>query len=235
MTKTVLLATAAVLALTVGGASAGGVSVSTKGMNRVAHKIDRNSTDRAAAVLYDQHGTDSGIGIVSQNFESSFDAYDAQAADDFNVGAGHLWLVKEVDATGVYFGSGVGPAASETVTFYKDANGHPGKVINSATVTGTDNFGSFTIKLKHDDATKLNGGKGKNGKTFWVSVVADLDFTATGGSEWGWENQTTTVGNPAQWQNPGGGFGVCPTWDDENVCIADGQGDHMFTLRGKDL
>jgi hypothetical protein len=36
-------------------------------------------------VVYSQNGTDSGIGIVSQNFESSFDIYDAAAADDFVV------------------------------------------------------------------------------------------------------------------------------------------------------
>lgn len=231
MTKTVLLATAAVLALSVGGASAAGVSVSTKGMHAKAHKIDRVKANHANAVLYDQHGTDSGIGIVSQNFESSFDAYDSQAADDFVVPAGHRWRVREVDASGVYF-NGSGPATSETVTFYKDKNGHPGKVVGTDTVTGTDSFGSFAISLSKNGSPILRGGKKGAGKTYWVSVVANLDFFA--GGEWGWENQTTVVHNPAQWQNPGGGFGVCSSWDDENVCIPDGQGDHMFTIRGGD-
>ncbi|HEV8692354.1 MAG TPA: hypothetical protein VGQ91_18760, partial [Ideonella sp.] len=37
------------------------------------------------ATLYDQNNDDNGIGIVSQNFEATFDAYDAQGADDFAV------------------------------------------------------------------------------------------------------------------------------------------------------
>jgi hypothetical protein len=190
--------------------------------------MDRNASNRASVVLYDQHGTDSGIGIVSQNFESSFDAYDSQAADDFVVPGGEKWRVREVDVTGVYF-NGSGPARDETVTFYKDDHGHPGKVISSDTEAGTDNFGSFSIVLSKEGSPKLKGGSG-DGKTYWVSVVANLDFFA--GGEWGWENQIEVIHNPAQWQNPGGGFGVCSSWDDENVCIPDGQGDHMFTLRG---
>jgi hypothetical protein len=227
MTKTVLFATAAVLALSVGASA--GVSVSTKGLN--IHAQQKATHNVGSSVLYDQHGTDSGIGIVSQNFQSSFDIYDAQAADDFVVPGGHRWRVREVDATGVYF-NGVGPADSETVTFYKDDHGKPGKMVSTDTVTGTDDgFGSFTISLSKAGSPILKGGHG-DGKTYWVSVVANMDFFV--GGEWGWENQTTVVGNPAQWQNPGGGFGVCPTWEDENVCIADGQGDHMFTIRGGD-
>jgi hypothetical protein len=224
MTKmtTILLGTVAAVALA--GTASAGVTVVHHGKVPVAHHAPIN---RANTVLYDQHGTDSGIGIVSQNFESSFDAYDSQAADDFTVPAGAKWKIKEVDATGVYF-NGSGPATSETVTFYKDKHGRPGKTVGSFTATGADSFGSFQIDLGAGQAVR--GGSG--GRTYWVSVVANLDFFA--GGEWGWENQTETVGNPAQWQNPGGGFGVCPTWGDENVCIPDGQGDHMFTISGKD-
>ena len=222
MTKTfaLLMGTAAVLAM-VGTASAAPVAGHAGGK---AARV--KGVDRAAGVLYDQHGTDSGIGIVSQNFESAFDAYDAQAADDFTVPAGQTWKVTEVDASGVYFG-GYGPARDETVTFYKNKKGHPGKQKASVTAAGSDSGGTFAISLGKK-GVKLKGGA--KGTTYWVSVVANMDFGV--GGEWGWENQTTAVGNPAQWQNPGGGFGVCPTWDDENVCIPDGQGDHMFTIRG---
>jgi hypothetical protein len=183
--------------------------------------------NRSLSVLYDQTSNDSGIGIVSQNFESTFAAYSSQAADDFTVPAGATWSVKEVDATGVYF-NGSGPATSENVIFYKNSHGAPGDVVAEFDgVVGSDSFGSFAIDL--GKGAKLKGGK--HGKTYWVSVAANLAFTV--GGEWGWENQTTSEGNPAQWQNPGGGFGVCPTWGQENVCIPDGQGDHMFTLRGK--
>lgn len=214
----ILLGTAAFVA-SAGIAVAG---PSTVGHNSKGHHGFKG-VDRQLSVLYDQHGTDSGIGIVSQNFESTFAAYDAAAADDFSVAGGGK--ASEVDANGVYF-NGYGPASSEDVTFYKNKKGKPGKVVKASLgVAGTDDgFGSFTIPVTK---TKL-----KAGKTYWVSVVANCSFTG-GCGEWGWENQTTIVGTAAQWQNPGGGFGVCPTWDDENVCIPDGQGDHMFTIRGK--
>lgn len=32
-------------------------------------------------------------------------------------------------------------------------------------------------------------------------------------------------------QNFESGFGVCQDWTAENVCVPDGQGDHIFTLR----
>jgi len=70
-------------------------------------------------------------------------------------------------------------------------------------------------------------------------VQINMDFNGPGAKppnsgEWGWENQTETVFAPAAWENPGGGFGTgCTTYQQENVCIPDGQGDHMFTLKGK--
>ena len=223
MTKTfaLLMGTAAVLAM-VGTASAAPVAGHTNGK---AARV--KGVDRAAGVLYDQHGTDSGIGVVSQNFETAYDLYDDSGADDFTVPAGQSWKVTEVDASGVYF-NGYGPARDETVTFYKNKKGHPGKAVASVTAAGTDSGGSFAISLGKK-GVKLKGGA--KGATYWVSVVANLDYSA--GGEWGWENQTTAVGNPAQWQNPGDGFATgCTSWAQENVCIPDGQGDKMFTIRG---
>jgi hypothetical protein len=219
MTKTVLFATAAVLALSVGGVASAAKPVSVSLHHAKAHTL--KGANRAAGILYDQSSNDSGIGIVSQNFESSFDIYDAAAADDFTVPKGSKWKVTEVDAFGVYF-NGSGPARDENVTFYHDDHGSVGAEIASYTVAGTDSFGSFTIPIHK---TKLKKG------TYWVSVQANLDFSA--GGEWGWENQTTVEGNAAQWENPGDGFGTgCTSWTTETTCIPDGQGDHMFTLRG---
>jgi hypothetical protein len=212
----ILLGTAA-LAAGVGLASAAPLAVSK---NNHPHK--NRLANRALSVLFDQNGTDSGIATVSQNFESSFDAFDAQGADDFTVSG--TSTVKEVDAPGAYF-MGSGPATSENVTFFKDKNGHPGKIIAQFNeLVGADTQGSLTIDLG-------KGLKLKSGKTYWISVQANLPFAVSG--EWGWENQTTTVGTPANWENPGDGFATgCTTWATENMCIPFGQGDHMFTLRG---
>jgi hypothetical protein len=177
-----------------------------------------------AGVLYDQTANDSGIAVVSQNFESSFDAYDSQAADDFMVPAGQVWRVTEIIATGAYF-NGAGLARDENVTFYKGkVRGAPGKILHQANaVQGKDNgTGTFTIKLPWFQFWP---------GTYWVSVQANLDFLV--GGEWGWENQTTSEGAPAMWQNPGNGFGTgCTTYQNEQMCIPDSPGDHMFVLKG---
>jgi hypothetical protein len=226
MKKTALLAAAAVVALSAGSAMAAGAkhpAMSTKGLAHTQakpfHKVGPMD------VLYDQNSNDSGIGIVSQNFESSFDQYDAQAADDFKVPHGSKWHVSEVDVSGVYF-NGSGPAVSENVTFYhKGAHGLPGDLYKEFDgLAGTDNgFGSFTIALPQ--AVRFHSG------TWWVSVQVNMDFAA--GGEWGWENRIDVIGKPAAWVNAGDGFATgCTTYQHETSCIADGQGDHMFTLQG---
>jgi hypothetical protein len=63
----------------------------------------------------------------------------------------------------------------------------------------------------------------KGGKTYWVSVQANIDFLG-GAGEWGWELSLDTNGNPAVWQAPGSD---CPTW-----CQLDS--DLMFAVKGKD-
>jgi hypothetical protein len=226
MTKMTTILLGTVAAVAIASTASAGVTLVHHGKAPGFHHAPVNRA--TVVVLYDQNDSDDGIGIVSQNFESSFDQYDAQAADDFTVPAGGRWKIKEVDVTGVYF-NGSGPAASENVTFYKDRHGRPGKTVGSYTVTGADSFGSFVMDL--GKGQQVRGGL--SGRTYWVSVQANLDFFA--GGEWGWENRTGTNGGAAQWQNPGNGFATgCSTWGDENVCIPDGQGDHMFTIRGVD-
>jgi len=237
MNRVMLFTTTAMFALAAAGMSyAAGAhpTVVSTGNRIVRHGPSNNGSPcGTGTVLYQQDPTstgraDSGIGIVSQNFETAFDQYDAQAADDFHVPPGG-WTVNEVDVTGVYF-NGSGPAVSETVTFYdtdnsRPGNGRPGTVINSYTVTGGDTFGSFCMTIP--GSQPLPAGH------FWVSVQANMDFSA--GGEWAWENLVPPrVFRRTKWQNPGGGFATgphCVHWKVENVCIPDGQGDHIFTLR----
>jgi len=192
----------------------------------VAHGTARAASPAApeAALLYSQNDNDSGNGITSQNFEASFDAFDGQGADDFTVPGGVRWGVKTVVVTGVYY-NGPGPAASETVSFYRDAGGLPGALISSQTLTGVDTGGSFNMTLPA--FVRLRPG------TYWVSVQANMDFTPNG--QWGWETRTVMSGNGAAWQNPGNGFGTgCTSWANLLACIPTGGGpDLMFALYGK--
>lgn len=168
----------------------------------------------AASVLYANKGTDSGLGVVSQN--------ESAAADDFTVPEGRTWTIKEVDVTGVYF-NGAGPADSETVTFYKAVKGGVGKAVASypGRIGIEDGYGSFRISIPK---TKLKSG------TYFVSVVINMPFEE--GGEWHWENMLQVHGNAPEWEDPTGG-GDCQTWTLETTCFGPGIGDHFFKLRGR--
>jgi hypothetical protein len=221
MNNTVLLAAAAVLAISAGGASAAGApQASHHGMN--ASRFTPSST--GLTVLYSQNSNDSGTGVVSDMFGTSFPTYTDQAADDFVVPSGSTWKVKEVDVTGVYF-NGPGPTTGENVFFYKDKKGLPGKqVAEYDNVQGKGNgTGSFAIKIP---TTKLKAG------TYWVSVQGEITFSNPPNGEWGWEVSSVQHGSVAAWQNPGGGFAVCPKWATLQSCLGYGP-DLMFALKGK--
>ena len=179
----------------------------------------------AAGLLYSQNDSDGGNAITSQNFESGFDAFDSQGADDFTVPTGVKWTVNRVVVTGQYTQHG-GPAVSENVSFYRDAGGLPGRLISTQTATGIDHRGSFSITLPTH--VKVNNG------TYWVSVQANLD-AGTGG-QWFWEIRSVQNGGAAAWQNPGDGFGTgCTTWGVMETCIFGGPTgvpDFMFALYG---
>lgn len=222
MTKTLLLGAAAALAFSVGGASAAahhGLAMTAKGAMITIHAPKTKT-------LVDQNDDSQGYSDISQNFESSLDAYDAQGSDDFTVPKNTTWTVTEVDVTGLYF-NGTGPARDENVTFYSDKKGKPGKIVKEVTVAGTDTGGSFAINLGKK-GVKLTAGK------YWVSVQANMDYASATTGEWGWATRIDANGNNAQWQNPGDGFATgCTKWSDEQTCLGGvGGPDHMFALLG---
>ena len=226
--KGTLLLTAAVAVLLAAAAGASAVGAAAAGPAPgsahlgVAQPVQTQG--QTTGVLYSQNDNDTGTGVVSQNFEPDFDVYDSQLADDFVVpNTGGPWQITGVTVTGVYF-NGSGPAASENVTFYRDANGIPGVVKNTQTVVGADTGGSFTIPL---DKFALPAGH------YWVSVQANMDFAS--GGEWGWETRGVQSGSAAQWQNPGDGFGSgCTSWASVVSCVGFGP-DLMFSLSGRVL
>ena len=230
MTKTALLAASAVLALCAGGAASAAALHPSQGATGA--KVNKIFPTRPGnTVLYNQNSNGSGEFVSSQNFTSgSFTTYDDTGADDFVVPKGKKWTVREVDVTGEY--STGGPAASENVTFYKDANGVPGKVVKALTnLTGTDTSGSFAISLGKK-GVKLKAGH------YWVGVVVNMNYTSHG--QWYWENTANAIqGTNGLWEDPGGGFGVCPTWGNLNSCIKTSGGngipnaDFMFELQGR--
>ncbi len=188
------------------------------------HFVQRVVRPSSAVTLYDQTANDSGIGITSQNFESSFDAYDCEAADDFIVPDGTRWRVTQIDILGTTF-NGSGVADSENLVIYKSRRGKPGKIVAEYDgLVGMETFGSFVIDLS--TPAKLRPGH------YWLSFQANENFSHQG--EWGWEAREDVVGLPSVWRNPADGFETgCTDWGPQTECIPVGQGDQMFALKGQ--
>jgi hypothetical protein len=173
-------------------------------------------------VLYDQYDNNSGIATLSATF-TDFPGSSSDLADDFVVPSGETWNVDSIDADGVYF-NGPGPATDWNVFVYTDSGGLPGTQIFSATNIPIVQVGTtFTANLT--PAAVLSEG------TYWIEIQANMTFGTQG--EWGWSDRTIQSNNPAAWQNPGGDFGVCPTWTVKTVCIPTAGGpDQVFRLNG---
>lgn len=174
------------------------------------------------ATCYSNTGNLDDYRTMSQNFAPILDAYDSAAADDITLTK--TCTVTSIQVVGAY--SAENAVDSETVTFYKDRNGKPGKVISSQTRVGIDNAGSFDIRLK---PVTLTAG------TYWVSVVANLNSES--GGQWYWTNTNTQLGALAVWRNPGGAWvadEACKTWQVIEQCLGAGPGpDLAFSLTGK--
>jgi hypothetical protein len=188
----------------------------------IQHTVSSHATPAKGKACYSLTSDDSGTGIVSQNFtDAGFSQYDAAGAADFS-GGKKCKAITSVDTTGVYF-NGAGPADSVNVIFYKDASGAPGTVMKEYDgLSYTDSTGTGSLNIT------VPKTKAKHKGTYWVSVVANMAFSA--GGEWGWELSTDTNGNADQWENPGGGLGTsCTTWGPNLTCLGFG-GDYMVTL-----
>ncbi len=136
---------------------------------------------------------------------------------------GQTWSVESIDADGVYF-NGVGPATDWNVFIYADSGGLPGTQVYSTlnqpvTVSGT----TFTVNLS--PAACLAEG------TYWIEIQANMTFGTQG--EWGWTDRTVQSNSPAAWQNPGGGFAICPSWTNKLTCIPTAGGpDQVYRING---
>lgn len=187
--------------------------------------------DAPLATLYSQYDNSGGVALNSQNFEAAYDAYDDQAADDFIVPPNTAWKITGIGAQGLYF-NGPGPAASFNVFIYTDGGNKPGTLrvtrSNMAyTLNGTDQF-----RVKVNPA--INVPASGSPRHLWFSLQANLDFNGGLGGEWGWTDRVVTNNTGAYWQNPGGGFAVCPNWDVLDNCFGglnDGD-DLVFLLVG---
>jgi len=174
-------------------------------------------------ILYDQYDNAGGTASLSATF-TDFPTFSSDLADDFVVPGGQTWNVDSIDADGLYF-NGAGPATDWNVFIYTDSGGLPGTQIYSTTNQPvTQNGTTFTVNLS--PAAVLGEG------TYWIEIQANMTFGTQG--EWGWSDRTIQSNNPAAFQNPGGGLGVCPTWAPKLAdCIPTATGpDQVYRING---
>ena len=174
-------------------------------------------------VLYDQYNNGATTATLSATF-TDFPTFSADLADDFVVPSGQTWNVQSIDADGQYF-NGAGPANSWNVFVYANNGTLPGALVYSIlNTTVTQSGTTFTVNLT--PCATLTPG------TYWVEIQANMTFSPNG--EWGWTDRTVLSNNPAAWQNPGGGFGVCPTWMPKlATCVPTAGGpDQVYRLNG---
>ncbi|NQV17444.1 MAG: hypothetical protein HQ534_02750, partial [Armatimonadetes bacterium] len=142
-------------------------------------------------------------GISVQDFETAFDIYDAEGADEFIVPTGETWTINEVVVLGHY--SAAGPCDLANVRFYEDAAGMPGTLLFEYLDVAANPDVDGNLDCFISDTPFTEG-------TYWVSVQGRLDFGTCG--QWYWEKQAApTIGYEFHWRNPGDGFGLgFTTW-----------------------
>jgi hypothetical protein len=226
MKTSVLLASAAALALTAGGASAGTAHPGVAAKSQTPSKHFTLKPHLGSTTLYNQDSGSNGVAIVSQNFtDFTSGAYNAYGADDFVIPGTAKHKVTAVFANGGYFGW-PGPADSVNIVFYKKIKKGVGVLLGSCPSAGYSDLsgsGAFLVACTQ----KVKGGQHR-----WVSASVNMAFNT--GGEWYWLTNNTQNGKPAEWENPGGGFGTsCSAWGVLTTCISAGEGpDFAFALVG---
>ncbi|MGA7296318.1 MAG: hypothetical protein WBW92_02245 [Rhodanobacteraceae bacterium] len=177
-----------------------------------------------ASVLYDQTDNASGNGAPAQNFETAYDAYDSEGADDFVVPAGG-WTLTEADLVTSTSGPFTGTTTA-TVNIYPDAAGQPGASPVCSFPGATATVGAATTTIP------LTGGCSLGAGTYWLAVQIDLDL-ATNGQIF-WSDRSTQSNSAGVWRNPNDGFGSgCTNWDTLANCGVGGSfPDYLFQLVG---
>lgn len=151
-----------------------------------------------------------GGGPPAQIFPD-FPNFTSIAVDDVFF-TGDAGLICSIDIQGRYTAGAPGlpgdPNGAVQLTIYNDDNGIPGDVRYQETFPGSvdaDGDANFTLEPAQVIEATLNPDT-----RYWISVAVVMEFGL--GGQWFWGSAEDTNDNAALWQNPGGGFGVCPTW-----------------------
>jgi hypothetical protein len=183
-------------------------------------------TDWPSEVLYDQYDNIGGTNFNSQDYESTYNKFDSEGADDFVVPATAAgWTISRVDVDGEY--TTLGPALTVHVRFYSDGPGNlPGvRQAERLDQSFSDTNGNFQIPL--NPPVNLVPG------TYWVSVQTRQNFETA--LRWYWQDRRVESNSGAAWRNPGDGHGLgCIEFTRRTTCEPRTQTepDQVFRLWG---
>jgi hypothetical protein len=150
--------------------------------------------------------------------------YDSQGADDFIIpGTAKHWI-KAVYANGQNaYGSGY-TASNFQVIFYKKIRVSKRrtnvKVLASCPSSpASDATGDGAVLIDVSSCSSSRGVKVKGGIDYSVSVQAITPSNLGDKNEWYWGQFGVQIGTMAWWQNYGGGFGFCTSWEPIRTCF----------------
>ncbi|MEZ4720610.1 MAG: T9SS type A sorting domain-containing protein [Flavobacteriales bacterium] len=169
--------------------------------------------------LYAPANMNPNSSLSAQDFETTYNAYDAQGADDFIVPTGDIWMVDSIILVGRYYCNSctVDSVSGLNLGIYNDNNGEPGTLVyQQNTSTDVDFNGDGDLLAHFTTPIPLAAGH------YWIVANARKDYIAgSGGGQWGWVRDTTQTFNSALWKNPGDGFASgCTSWVEFYNCTA---------------
>lgn len=179
-----------------------------------------------AMTLYSQLDNPAGNGAPDQDFEASFDAYDAEGADDFNVDFPDGWVIQQVNTVGT---TGTPGGSLVDVNIYADNGGTPLGGANVCSYNDVapslDNAGALTVDLPSN--CEVPAG------LHWLAIQVNQNFGAFG--QHFWSNRSSQTNGPSHWRNPGDGFATgCLDWTPQITCGVGGGAspDFLFAVSG---
>lgn len=178
-----------------------------------------------STILFDQTANPSASGVTDQNFSSSYDSYDNEAADDFVVPASG-WTLSSINMVTSTSGGFTGTRTA-SVNIYPDAAGMPGTVAACSYAAAPAVIGATSTAITLPTTCSLTAG------TYWVAISVALDFTPDG--QIYWTNDTVGSLSDAVWRNPGDAFATgCTDWGTLATCGVGGGVDpgYSFQLLG---
>lgn len=168
------------------------------------------SSPAGSGILYNQTAGQTNVGLpVNSSVASS--SYSSLGADDFVVPTDEAWTINGFVIPYSSAHSSV-PSSADIKVYSDDGTGHPGATLlcNAVDTPGiaTSTYFTFTLAVP----CVLQDG------SYWFTLqFKNVDFF----TNWVyWKVNGPIANQPAQWENPGGGFELgCSSWDDIATCF----------------